>query len=266
MNLSVFLLLGLVALALSGPLSAAEPVPEQATGIWSTMDCGRGDLTLLVNSHAALMIKGEGLQTRIAIVPAVWADEAITLRVKGEERNRSLLLRNLKQCDALPGSMAVLLADVVVVFGQLGDVIALCRHMESVTTDCATTVADLIDVTGDGTFSRPELRQAMRVAGFFVTYRGVAAEQREAFVSLGKLYIARLTASVLGPFVVTHLIDSYDADGDAAVSPEELLQGREPEQAVQGILADLTAHAPPAALALLMKSIVVGSEPSTGGD
>ena len=267
MNLPVFLLVGLVALALSGPPSAAEPVPERATGIWSTTDCGRGGLTLLVNSHAALMFKGEGLKTRVAIVPAAWADEAIALKVKGKERNRSLLLDNLKQCDALAGAMAVLLADVVAVFGQLGDIVALCGDgdMESITTECVTTVADLVDVNGDGALSRPELRQAMRTASFFIAYGGLAARQREAFVSLNNLRIAQLAAAALGPFVVAHLLDAYDSDGDAAVSLEELLQDRRPEQAVQGIVANLIAAAPPAVVSVLTKSIP-GFGALTGGD
>lgn len=265
MNLPVFLLLGFVALALSGLPSAAEPQPERATGIWSTIDCGRGGLTLLVNSHAALMIKGQGLETRVAIVPAEWTDEAIVLKIKGEERNRSLLLDNLKRCDALPGSISVLPADVVAVFGQLGGIVALCRDMESITTKCVTTVADLIDVTGDGVLSRAELRQAMRTASFFIAYGGLAARQQEAFVSLDNLLIAQLAASALGPFVVAHLLDSYDSDGDAAVSLEELLQDRSPEQAVQGILANLIAAAPPAVVSALTNS-VPGLRPPTGGD
>lgn len=255
MKLPVFLLVGFVALALSGLPSAAEPLPERATGIWSTTDCGWGGLTLLVNSHAALMIKGQGLETSVAIVPAAWTGEAITLKIKGEERNPSLFLDSLKRCDALPGSMSVLPADVVAVFGQLGGIVALCRDLESLTTECVTTVADLIDVTGDGAFSHSELRQAMRAAGFFMAYGGLAARQREAFVSLDSLLIAQLAAAALGPFVVAHLLDAYDSDGDDAVSLEELLQDRSPEQAAGGILAELLAKAPPAVASVLLKSI-----------
>ena len=255
MNLPVFLLVGFVALAWSGLASAAEPEPERATGIWSTTDCGKGGLTLLVNARAALMIQGQGLETTVAVVPAKWTHEAIILRIKGEARNRSLLLDNLTQCDALSGSMSVLLADVVAVFGQLGGIVASCRDLESVTTECATTVFDLIDVTGDDALSRPELRQAMRTAGFFIAYGGLAARHRDAFVSLDSLLIAQLAAAALGPVVVSHLLDAYDADGDAAVSLEELLQDRSPEQAARDILAELLAKAPPAVASVLLKSI-----------
>lgn len=265
MNLPVFLLFGFVALALPGLPSAAEPLPERATGIWSTADCGRGGLTLLVNSHAALMIKGQGLETRVAIVPAAWTGEAIILKIKGEVRNRSLFLDNLKRCDVLPGSRSVLPADVVAVFGQLGGIVALCRNMESITTQCVTTVVHLIDVNGDGALSRSELRRAMRTAGFFIAYGGLAARHREAFVSLDNLLIAQLAAAALGPFVVTHLLDAYDSDGDTAVSLEELLQDQSPEQAVQGILANLIATAPPAVVSVLTNS-VPGFRPPTGGD
>ena len=255
MNLPVFLLVGFAALAWSGLPSAAEPEPERATGIWSTTDCGSGGLTLLANAHAALMFQGQGLQTAVAIVPAKWTHEAVILRIKGEARNRSLLMANLKQCDALPGSMSVLLADVVAVFGQLGDIVVLCRDLDSVATECLTTVVDLIDVNGDGALSRPELRQAMRTAGFFIAYGGLAARHRQAFVSLDNLLIAQLAAAALGPFVVAHLLDAYDSDGDDAVSLEELLQDRSPDQAAQGILAELLAKAPPAVASVLLKSI-----------
>ena len=255
MNLSVFLLVGFVVLALSGPPSAAEPEPERATGIWSTTDCGSGGLTLLVNARAALMIQGQALETTVAIVPAKWTDEVIILKIQGEARNRRLLLDNLKRCDALPGSLSVLLADVVAVFGQLGIVVALCRDLESVTAECVTTVVDLIDVSGDGALSRSELRQAMRTAGFFIAYGGLAARHRDAFVSLDNLLIAQLAAAALGPFIVDHLLDAYDSDGDAAVSLEELLQDRSPEQAARGILAELLAKAPPAVASVLLKSI-----------
>lgn len=255
MNLPVFLLVGFAALALSGLPSAAEPEPERATGIWSTTDCGSGGLTLLVNARAALMIQAQGPETTVAIVPAAWTDEDITLKIKGQERKRSLLLDDLESCDALPGLLSVLLADVVAVFGQLGGIVASCRDLESVTTECATTVFDLIDDTGDDALSRPELRQAMRTAGFFIAYGGLAARYREAFVSLDSLLIAQLAAAALGPVVVSHLLDAYDADGDAAVSLEELLQDRSPDQAARGILSELLAKAPPAVASVLLKSI-----------
>jgi len=255
MNLPVFLLVGFAAFAWSGLPSAAEPEPERATGIWSTTDCNSGGLTLLMNARAALMIQGQGLETTVAIVPAKRTDEAIILRMKGEARNRSLLLDNLKPCAALPGSMSVLLADVVSVFGQLGGTVALCGDLESITTECVTTVVDLIDVTGDGALSRSELRRAMRTASFFIAYGGLAARQPEAFVSLDNLLIAQLAAAAFGPFVVAHLLDAYDSDGDASVSLKELLQDRSPDRAARSILAELLAKAPPAVASLLLNSI-----------
>ena len=145
------------------------------------------------------------------------------------------------------------------------DGIAPCRRMDGITTQCVTIVTHLIDVSGDGIFSRAELRQAMRAAGFFMAYRGIAARQREAFVSLDKLLVAQLAASAVGPFVVSHLIGTYDSDGDDSVSPEELLQGRSPEQALQGILAGLAAKAPPAVVSLLVGSLP-GFQPPSDGD
>ncbi len=261
---SVFLMAGLAALTLCGSLCTAGPVPERATGVWSTAECGQDGLTLLVNSRLVLMIEREGSETEVAVVPAEWAGEAVMLRVRGEARERVLFLDDLKQCDGLPGSMSLLFTDVVAVFSELDDMLASCRNMDGITTRCVAAVAGLIDVTGDGTFSRAELRQAMRTASFFIAYGGIAAQQREAFVSLDKLLFAQLAASVLGPFVVSHLSDSYDADGDDAVSPEELLQGRSPGQAVQGILADLVAKAPPAIVSALMRSMPDFQFPTDG--
>ena len=265
MKPSVFLIVGLAALALSGSPATAGPVPARATGIWSTTACGKDGLALLVTSHIALMVEGGGLKIRVAVVPAEWAGESLILRMKGEAYERVLSLDDLKRCDALPGSMPLLFADVIAVLSEVDDILALCRGMDGITTQCVAAVADLVDATGDGTFARAEIRQAMRTASFFIAYRRVAAEQREAFVSLDQLLIAQLAASVLGPVVVTHLIDSYDADGDDAVSPEELLRGRSPEQAVQGILANLVAKTPPAIAAVLMKSIPA-FQPRAEGD
>ena len=191
------------------------------------------------------MIEGEGLATRIAVVPVEWVGGSLILKVKGEAHERVLSVDSLEPCDALPGSMSLLLADVVAVFDQLDDFVTLCRRTGGITARCVAVVSNLIDVTGDGVFSRAELRQALRAASFFIAYRGIAVRQREAFVSLDKLLISQLAASAIGPFVVTHLIGSYDSDGDDSVSPEELLQGRSPEQALQAILAELAAKAPP---------------------
>ena len=265
MKCSTFLMAGLAVLLLSGSSSTAELAPEQATGIWSTAGCGKDGLTLLVNFRHALMIEGERLATRVAVVPVEWVGGSLILRVKGEAHERVLAVDNLKPCDALPGSMSLLLSDVVTVFGELDDFVTLCRRMDSITARCVAVVTDLIDVTGDGVFSRAELRQAMRAAGFFIAYRGIADRQQEAFVSLDKLLVAQLAASAVGPFVVAHLIGSYDSDGDDAVSPEELLQGRPPEQALQDILAGLAAKAPPAVVSMLVESIP-GFQPPIDGD
>lgn len=265
MKCSTFLMAGLAVLLLSGSSSTAELAPEQATGIWSTAGCGKDGLTLLVNFRHALMIEGERLATRVAVVPVEWVGGSLVLRVKGEAHERVLAVDNLKPCDALPGSMSLLLSDVVTVFGELDDFVTLCRRMDSITARCVAVVTDLIDVTGDEVFSRAELRQAMRAAGFFIAYRGIADRQQEAFVSLDKLLVAQLAASAVGPFVVAHLIGSYDSDGDDAVSPEELLQGRPPEQALQDILAGLAAKAPPAVVSMLVESIP-GFQPPIDGN
>ena len=265
MRWSTFLITGLAALLMSGPSSTAELAPEKTTVIWSTAACGKEGLTLLVNSRIALMIEGEGLAARVAVVPVEWVGGSLILRVEGEARERVLSVANLDPCDGLPGSMSLLLADVVTIFDQLDDVATLCRRMHDLNTRCVAVVTDLIDSTGDGVFSRAELRQAMRAASFFIAYRGIAARQREAFVSLDKLLVAQLAASAVGPVVVNHLIGSYDSDGDDSVSPDELLQGRSPEQALQGILAGLAAKAPPAVVSLLVGSIP-GFQPPLDGD
>ena len=201
------------------------------------------------------MIEGEGLATRVAVAPVEWVGGSLILRVKGEAHERVLSVDSLKPCDALPGAMSLLLADVVSVFSELDDFVTLCRRTDDVTTRCVAVVTDLIDVSGDGIFSRAELRQAMRAASFFIAYQGIAARQREAFVSLDKLLVAQVAASAVGPFVVAHLIGSYDSDADDAVSPQELLQDRPPEQALQDILAGLVEKAPPAVVSMLVGAI-----------
>ena len=130
---SAFLMAGLAVFAMAGLLSAAEPVAARAPGIWSTTACGTDGLTLLATSRLALIVEGQGLATRVAVVRAEWVGESILLRVEGEAHERVLHLESLKACDALPGSMSLLLADVVAVFGRLDGPVALCRNVDDVT-------------------------------------------------------------------------------------------------------------------------------------
>jgi len=264
MKWTVFLITGLAVFAGSGSSSPAEVVPQRAAVIWNTAECGKEGLTLLVNSRIALMVEWEGLATSVAVVPAEWVGESIMLRVKGEAHERVLHLDDLKQCDDLPGSMSLLFTDVIAVFDGLDDLVALCRGLAEVTASCAAAVADLVDRTNDGVFSHDELRQAMRVASFFIAYRGITVGQGKAFVTLEQLLVAQLAASVMGPIVVTRLIDLYDANGDGVLSPEELMKGQDPEQAVQRILANLVAKTPPPVAAMLMKSIPGFQLPAEG--
>lgn len=250
-----FLTAGFAVVAGSGVSLATAPVPGHAGAIWSTADCGKEGLTLLANARLALVIEGEGPATSVAVVPAEWVGQSIMLRVKGEAHERVLHLDDLKRCDGLPGATSLLLADVAAVFGGLDDIIGSCRARGEITRHCFEQGIGLADTSGNRVLSRAELRQAMRAASFFIAYRGVAAEQENPFVSMEKLMIAQLAASVLSPFVVGFLIDSYDSDGDDSVSTDELLRGREPDRAVRDILADLIAKAPPAVVSMLLKSM-----------
>ena len=255
-KLKVSLAAGLAALALSGSLARAESVPDDATGVWSVVECGDNGLTILANSNAALMVESRGTETRIAIASAELVSGSFVLTIEGEEDELVLPpLDNLNRCDSLPGALPILFAEAVAIFTRLGEIEALCMGEDGITARCVAVAFDMIDVTGDGRFSRAEFSRAIRAAGFFIGHRLVVTKQNgHAFVSLEDLYTSQFAASALGPFIAVNLIDSYDYDGDGFVSPGELLQDRSPEHGLEGAIAGLASEMAPEALSVLMKS------------
>ena len=255
MKLTSLVAAGLALLTLFGSPSEAAPVPDGATGIWSVADCDGDGVAVLVNRRAALTIESDGGKSRVAVAKAEWVGGSLVLTIEGEEAEWVLPpLDRLRRCDALPGSFSVLFAEAVAVFRRLDEIDELCGGEEGITAQCVAVAFDIIDVSGDGIFSRAELSRAIRAASFFVGHRLFFAARRSAFVPMEDLYITQLAASALGPFVAVNLIDSYDYDGDGFLSPKELLQDRKPEEGLQGAIASLAGEAPPALLSALLKS------------
>ena len=250
------LVIGFLVFGLQISSSRAEPVPERAIGIWSVTACSGEGLTVLVNSSSALLIKSEGAKTRVALAAAEWASGHFVLTMEGKINELVLpSLDNLERCDVLPGSMPVMFAEAVVFFKRFDEINALCMGDNGITVRCIAVAFDMVDVTGDGTFSRAEISRVIRAASFFIGHRLVASEQSDPFVPLEDLYIAQLAASAIGPFVAVNLIDSYDYDNDGVLSPGELMQDRKPEEGVAGILASEASEMAPEALAALLKSV-----------
>ena len=251
------LAIGLAILAWSGSPAKAEPVPDRAIGTWSAGSCGADGLTVLVSRKTALMIESEGADTSVTIAGVEWVGSSFVLTIEGEENELVLPpLESLERCASPPSSLALLFAESVVVFKELDKIDAYCRGEDGITPECLAVAFDLIDITGDGEFSRAELSRALRAASFFIGYRLVADEQKNAVVPLEKLYIAQLAASAFGPLVAGNLIQSYDFDGNGLLALNELLQDRTPEKGLEGIAARFAMEVSPELASTLMKPII----------
>jgi len=254
-KLTTFLATGLSVLVLWGLPCRAAPLPDRAVGVWSVVDCGGDGLTILVNSSAALMIESEGKKARVAIAAAEWAGGSFVLTAQGDMSEVILPpLDSLKRCDFLPSSFAFPFAEAVAVFKELGHMDEHCKGEGGITPQCVAVAFEIVDITGDGRFSRAELSRMIRAASFFIVHRLIADKRQVAFVPLEELYLAQLAVATFGPLVATNLIDSYDFDGDGFLSPKELLQDRKPEEGLEGAAASLATELSPAVMSALMKS------------
>ena len=248
-----------VALAIAGSAvqpSAAEPVPERATGIWSMAECGGDGLTLLLNTNAALMLETHREQAWVAVARADWLAGSVVLTMEGEVRELIIpQLDGLQSCAALPVGFSVMFAESITVFRELDELEAGCLSEETSAAGCIALVFELVDLSEDGVFSKAELSRAVRAASFFVSYWANVEDSQNPFVPVEKLSTAWLLASALGPFVATNLIDSYDFDGDGRLSLKELLQDRLPEEGIQGLVAGVAAQVPPNMVSGLMRTV-----------
>ena len=234
------LVAGLAAFALGGSPSGAEPVPDHATGIWSTTDCGDGSFTFMVNSSTALITEGK----RVALIEAKWVAGSLVL---GDDLVLPPL-DSLKRCDVLPGSLPVLFAATIATFKRLDEIDAACE--DAITPQCVAVAFDIIDVTGDGKFSQAELSRGIRAAvGFYI----IDASSKKDMIK--DIHIAQLVSSALAPFVAGNLIESYDFDGDGFLTLGELMQDRIPDKGLEGVVANLASEASPEVLSTIMKSM-----------
>ena len=246
----------LVFLAMPTPAILAEPVPDRAHGVWSVGNCSGENLTFLVNSWPAILIENREGKTKLAVGAAEWAADSIILTLYGEDNELILPpLESLRRCEALPGIAPVLFAEAIAVFGRLDELGAACVDENGITAQCIAVAFDLVEITGDGKFSKAEISRAIRAAGFFIGYFMVAENSRSAFVPLEELYLAQIAAAALGPFIATNLIDSYDFGGDGFLSLAELMQDRSPEKGFEGALAGVASGMEPETLAPVMKSV-----------
>ena len=180
------------------------------------------------------------------------------MKVEGEKDDLVLPpLEGLRRCDAPPVFFSFMFAEAITAFKRIDEVEARCAGGKVVAARCVALVFGLIDVSGDGVFSRAELARALRAASFFVGYELAAKELQNAFVPMEKLSIAWLAASLLGPSAAENLIDSYDFDGDGRLSLKELLQDRSPQEGIQGVAAGLARKVPPKVLSGIMKPAVM---------
>ena len=256
MRLASSIPISIAALVLSASTVWAEPVPDRASGVWSVGGCSGDAFTVLVTSSSAIALEEREGKAVTAVAKAEWANGTIVLTMEGKGNEWVLPpLNALRKCDALPGVLPLLFAETIAIFGQLDEIDAACKGENGVTARCVALVFDIVDLTGDGKFSRAEISRAVRAAGFFIGYRMVADKRQDPFVPLDELYLAQIAATALGPLVATNLIESYDFDGDGFVSFAELLQDRRPEKGLEGALATVASGMAPEALAAAMKSV-----------
>lgn len=256
MKLAKSLSTGVAALALSASTAWAEPLPDRALGVWGVESCSGDDFAVLVNSSFAILVEGPQGRPSVAVGKAEWAAGSIIV-ILDDEANELILppLESLRRCEALPGVAPVLFAETIAVFGRLDEIDAACRGESGITARCVALAFDIVDVTGDGRFSKAEISRAVRAAGFFVGYRIAAGNRGSAFVPLEELYLAQVAAATLGPFLAANLIDSYDFGGDGFVSLAELMQDRAPDKGLEGALAGVALGMAPETLATAMKSV-----------
>lgn len=264
--------LSLVLLVLSVSASGAVPIPEEATGIWSLGDCDGTGLIILANSNSALAVETEETETHVAVVKTEWVAGSFVLTT--EDAVNDLVLPPLTQfqrCDSLPASVSIPFAEAITIFKRFDDIVAPCSGKDGNLSQCIAVAFQVVDITGDGLFSQAELSRMLRAAGFFLGYNLVAQEQQKSagsvgehitqgpvFVALKDLYVSQLAGTVLAPFVASHLIQSYDFNGDGFLALGELMQDRIPETGLQGVLVDLVVRMPPGALPALLKSLPFG--------
>ncbi|MDE0698710.1 MAG: hypothetical protein OXH76_23065 [Boseongicola sp.] len=236
--------------------SAAEPVPGEATGIWSVGECGGDGLAMLIDTSVALIFETREGQASVAMAGAEWVAGFVVATVKGEGAEFVLPpLDALSRCSALPGGFSLVFAESVAVLGEYDALEARCMGGEPAAAECVALATELVDVSGDGVFSKAELSRAVRAASFFIGYGSIARSSQSSFVPLKDLFGASIAASLLGPFLAGNLIDSYDFDGDGQLSLKELFQDRLPQQGVDGVAAGLAMTLPPKMMAGLMSTM-----------
>ncbi len=150
----------------------------------------------------------------------------------------------------MPAALSLMFAESVAAFRDIREIEQRCATGKSGAARCVALAFDLIDVSGDGRFSKAELSRAVRAASLFVGHRVVAERERDPWVSLESLSVAWVSASLIGPFLATNLIASFDGDG--LLSLKELMQDRSPEQGLQGVAAGVAAGLPPGMTSGLM--------------
>ena len=252
MRRAVFVATGLAVLALSRAAASAEPVPDRATGVWGLgQECDARATVAMVNSRAALVVENK----TVAIAKAAYMAGSLVLSFENEEEELLLPpMDSLLECSVLPGMFPVVFAETVAVFRRFDEIHEACLGDGGMGPLCAAVGFELIDITGDGVLSRPEIARAISATAFFVGYRLTAEERGTAFVAVDDLMLAWFAGSALGPAIAGNLVDSYDYDGDGLLSLAELMQDRTPEEGLEGALAAMAAEMAPEALSAVLRS------------
>lgn len=165
--------------------------------------------------------------------------------------------KDLVQCPDLPGNYYALFGEAIALFRAAGSIARKCEAGDD--GRCLEAAFGFVDVTGDGQLTAAEIARVIRALSFFVGY-GIAESQKKKSgggpVKLGDVVLPVALANLLSPLFANSLIDSYDFDGNEAISLEELLQDRGPDKLV-GAMGTTGAAAVQAGLKGLLQTLLV---------
>lgn len=263
MKWSIFLVGFAAALVLGTLPAVADPVPDQARGIWSEGSCEPGKTHYLLNSGFVITFLSQKGQTKLIFGPVQWAAGAPLL-----QRPEGMMLlppvSTLQRCQALPAEYYAWFGESIALFQAYDEALQRC---EGTTVErCAAAIFGVLDIARDGRLSVAEISRGLRAIGPLLAYdvivsgrKEVADPQARLLVGTTELFSGSLLASVTGRFVVDGVLRTYDFDGDGFLSLSEILQDRGPVS-VTAVTASVSIAASHNALLSLIQNL-----PALGG-
>ena len=240
------LLLVVTVLAALPSVSAfAEPVPQEAAGVWGETGCNDGSRMFLLNASYVMAVRFSGTSAAVAVHPVQWA--AGTVLADTGQGMEILPLAGLKRCRSLPPLLHAGFGEAIALFRAYDDFHAHCGG--DTPMSCLEAVFSEVDVSDDERLSEAEVGRAVRAAGFFLAQRTIVSGRMKEpppdrwpahYAPVERLYGTAALSVLAGSVVIGNLVRSYDYDGDGFLSLEELMQDRLPDDLV-GVVGGLAS-------------------------